>query len=98
MKRPLITLTLILISCYSFAQSITGDWYGALSVNGTNIPLVFHIAKSGDAYTTTFDSPDQGARMGWQRIRLLLRVTNWLSKLQPIKLNTQAHLRPIVTR
>ncbi|MFI5162128.1 MAG: alpha/beta hydrolase family protein [Sphingobacteriales bacterium] len=61
MKRPLITLAFILISCYSFAQSITGDWYGALSVNGTNIPLVFHIAKNGDAYTTTFDSPDQGA-------------------------------------
>jgi uncharacterized protein len=61
MKRSLITLTFILISCYSFAQSITGDWYGALSINGTNIPLVFHVAKSGDTYTTTFDSPDQGA-------------------------------------
>jgi len=61
MKRPLITLTFILISCYSFAQSIAGDWYGAVSFNGTNIPLVFHIAKDGDTYTTTFDSPDQGA-------------------------------------
>ncbi len=61
MKRCLVTLSFILISFCSFAQSITGDWYGTLSVNGGSIPLVFHITKGGDTYTTTFDSPDQGA-------------------------------------
>ncbi|MDN3580088.1 alpha/beta hydrolase family protein [Mucilaginibacter flavus] len=62
MKKGLVTLAFILIATISFAQSITGDWYGVLDVNGAHIHLVFHIASVADKYTTTWDSPDQGGK------------------------------------
>jgi alpha-beta hydrolase superfamily lysophospholipase len=42
-------------------QDVTGQWNGVLSFQGTNLRIVFHIQKSGDSYTSTMDSPDQGA-------------------------------------
>ena len=43
------------------AQAITGDWNGLLSTSGVNLRLVFHITKTSTGYTSTMDSPDQGA-------------------------------------
>ena len=43
------------------AQSITGDWNGLLSTSGVNLRLVFHITETSAGYTSTMDSPDQGA-------------------------------------
>ena len=51
MKNTLhrILLTLLLLSTGSvFAQSITGDWYGSLNVQGMNMKLVFHIVETDD--------------------------------------------------
>jgi pimeloyl-ACP methyl ester carboxylesterase len=62
MKKCLITFVFILAVTTSFAQSIAGDWYGTLNVNGASLHLVFHIVKTADKYTTTWDSPDQGAK------------------------------------
>ncbi|MDP9047596.1 MAG: alpha/beta hydrolase [Bacteroidota bacterium] len=63
MKKIIITLTFILLVCIAFAQGITGDWYGTLNIpGGATLHVVFHITKGGDTYTTTFDSPDQGAK------------------------------------
>jgi len=45
-----------------FGQDITGEWYGALKVQGMQLRLVFHIVKNGTAYSATMDSPDQGAK------------------------------------
>jgi len=45
-----------------FGQDITGEWYGALKVQGMQLRLVFHIAKNGTVYSATMDSPDQGAK------------------------------------
>jgi hypothetical protein len=42
-------------------DKITGQWSGVLNVQGTNLRLVFHIKKTADGYTSTMDSPDQGA-------------------------------------
>lgn len=64
MKNTLhrILITLLLLSSGSvFAQSITGDWYGSLNVQGMNMKLVFHITETDDGYAATFDSPGQGA-------------------------------------
>src|SRR6056297_4197946 len=64
MKNTLhrILLTLLLLSTGSvFAQTITGDWYGSLNVQGMNMKLVFHIVETDDVYSATFDSPEQGA-------------------------------------
>jgi alpha/beta superfamily hydrolase len=60
MKKLLITLACALIAGGSFAQSITGDWYGALNIGNHPFRLTFHISKTGDGYTTLMDSPDQG--------------------------------------
>ena len=43
------------------AQDIVGQWNGVLSVHGTNLRLIFHIEKTDEGYTSTLDSPDQGA-------------------------------------
>lgn len=43
------------------AQSINGNWEGDLDVNGTAIPIVFHIQTEGNGFTGTFDSPKQMA-------------------------------------
>lgn len=46
----------------SYGQEVTGDWNGALKVNGTQLRIVFHISKTGAGYSATMDSPDQGAK------------------------------------
>lgn len=43
------------------AQDIEGQWNGLLKVQGIQLRLVFHVTKSGEGYTSTMDSPDQGA-------------------------------------
>ncbi len=63
MKKITITIVFITLAYCSFAQSIAGDWYGTLNYPGTGtLHIVFHITKTGDSYSTTMDSPDQGAR------------------------------------
>jgi pimeloyl-ACP methyl ester carboxylesterase len=42
------------------AQEISGDWYGNLNVQGTELPLVFHLQKNDSTYSSTMDSPKQG--------------------------------------
>jgi len=42
------------------AQEITGDWYGNLKIQGTELPLVFHLQKNDSTYLSTMDSPKQG--------------------------------------
>ena len=42
-------------------KDIAGQWNGVLSIQGINLRLVFHINKSENGYTSTMDSPDQGA-------------------------------------
>ena len=58
-------LSLLLITCLfifsSFAQEITGQWYGALKVQTVQLRLVFNIKKTDTGYSATMDSPDQGA-------------------------------------
>jgi alpha-beta hydrolase superfamily lysophospholipase len=62
MKKIISTLAFILIISGALAQSITGDWYGLIKAGGNSLHLVLHISKTGDTYTTTMDSPDQGAK------------------------------------
>ena len=60
-KAIAIFLAFFLSGTFSQAQDITGQWNGVLSVQGINLRIVFHINKTGDGYTSTMDSPDQGA-------------------------------------
>src|SRR5215471_18833179 len=64
MKKLLVTFAFILLtSAVCFAQDITGDWNGALNVNGTELRLVLHISKNPDGtLKSTLDSLDQSAK------------------------------------
>ena len=43
------------------AQNIVGSWEGKLSVQGTEVPLLFNIKSEEDGYASTMDSPSQNA-------------------------------------
>ena len=46
----------------NYQNGIVGSWLGTLTVPGTELRVVFHIAEGDDgALTATMDSPDQGA-------------------------------------
>lgn len=61
MKNLFILLFVVVSSKVLIAQDVTGDWYGTLNVQGTELDLVFHIINENEKLTATMDSPDQGA-------------------------------------
>lgn len=61
MKRISLFLLTLLIAFAGFSQDITGKWNGMLKVQGVQLRLVFNITKTDAGYTSTMDSPDQGA-------------------------------------
>ncbi len=64
-KLSKICSAFIVLLCMSFAQSygqeVTGTWKGKLSVQGTEVPLVFNIEEKEGVLAATMDSPSQGA-------------------------------------
>jgi len=61
MKTISIFLITLLTSFTLTAQDITGQWNGVLKVQGIQLRLVFNVAKTDNGYSSTMDSPDQGA-------------------------------------
>jgi len=61
MKNVVLMLILTGMSYATCGQELKGDWRGALSVQGSQFRIVFHISKSETQYKATMDSPDQGA-------------------------------------
>ena len=59
--KQIAAMVLFLFGMQTFAQEITGSWKGTLSVQGTEVPLVFNISKTDGTYSSTMDSPSQGA-------------------------------------
>lgn len=58
--------TLFLAACILFfnagSQTVSGNWEGTLNIQGTELPIVFHIKKDSiNNLTATFDSPKQNA-------------------------------------
>lgn len=62
MKKSALILLTSLYSLTIFGQNITGQWNGALKVQGTQLRLVFNITKTDNGVTSSMDSPDQGAK------------------------------------
>lgn len=62
MKTVSILLITLLASLTLIAQDITGQWNGILNVQGTQLRLVFNVSKTETGYSSTMDSPDQGAK------------------------------------
>jgi putative CocE/NonD family hydrolase len=57
----IVAITMLALPSLAPGQSIEGDWYGKASFQGIELRLNLHIKPSGDGYTSTWDSPDQGA-------------------------------------
>jgi dipeptidyl aminopeptidase/acylaminoacyl peptidase len=58
------TLAVILLSTSmttTKAQVLTGDWKGAINVQGVNMELIFHISENNGTYSATMDIPMQSA-------------------------------------
>lgn len=58
-------LTLLSFTFFTFAahaQDITGAWNGSLQLGGSQLRVVLNITKTANGYTSTLDSPDQGAK------------------------------------
>lgn len=62
MKKNLLISFFLISNLLVFGQDITGEWNGALKVQGMQLRLVFHITKTDSVYSATMDSPDQGAK------------------------------------
>jgi putative CocE/NonD family hydrolase len=52
---------LLVLPSLAAAQSIEGDWFGKADLGGIILRLSIHVKAAGDGYSSTFDSPDQGA-------------------------------------
>ncbi len=61
LKSLLFIITFVSIF-NSTSQEITGQWNGVLKIQGMQLRLVFNISKTATGYTSTMDSPDQGAK------------------------------------
>ncbi len=62
MKKITLILIILLITLSVHGQDITDQWNGILNVQGTQLRLVFNITQTDKGYTSTMDSPDQGAK------------------------------------
>ena len=62
MKKAVFILLIILITLPIYGQDIAGEWNGVLKVQGIQLRLVFHITNEEKGYSSTMDSPDQGAK------------------------------------
>jgi len=62
MQNFLILLITLFTSSLVTAQDITGKWNGALKVHGTQIRVIFNVTETDNGFSSTMDSPDQGAK------------------------------------
>lgn len=62
MRKIVLILFVILTNSSIYAQDISGKWNGILKVQGIQLRLVFNITKTDKGYSSTMDSPDQGAK------------------------------------
>lgn len=60
-KQSFLTMLTLFIGLGVFAQDISGTWKGTLSVQGTEMPLLFNVSNEEGTFSSTMDSPSQGA-------------------------------------
>jgi alpha/beta superfamily hydrolase len=62
MKKTVFFLIAIFASFTMVGQEITGQWNGVLKIPGAQLRVVFNVSKSENGFSSTMDSPDQGAK------------------------------------
>jgi pimeloyl-ACP methyl ester carboxylesterase len=60
--RLLLSLLLLSSIAFSQEQTVAGNWQGTLSIQSTNLRIVFRISKDDRGMRAKMDSPDQGAK------------------------------------
>ncbi|MDZ7738596.1 MAG: CocE/NonD family hydrolase [Bacteroidales bacterium] len=61
-KRIGFIIILLALTTGLGAQSISGDWYSLMNVQGLDMQFYIHIEENESGLTGTFDVPEQGAR------------------------------------
>jgi hypothetical protein len=61
-SKTALLAALLLLAFVGKGQDISGPWYGLLKTPLTQLRVVFNLSKTPDGYTSTMDSPDQGAK------------------------------------
>ncbi len=61
MNKTILLLTLLITSATIYSQDISGSWIGNLKVQGASLRVVFNIEENDSIFTSSMDSPDQGA-------------------------------------
>ena len=61
-KQTGLKVIILLISLSGIAQDVSGNWNGIFQVKGNQMRLVFNITQTDNGYSSTMDSPDQGAK------------------------------------
>ena len=77
MKKIVILSAIILGIVMTTKAQVTGDWKGALNVQGMELELVFHVSGDNGELTTTLDVPMQGAT-GVPVEKTLNSLSKWL--------------------
>jgi putative CocE/NonD family hydrolase len=57
----LLTAVILYLPLMLSGQTIEGDWYGKADVGGMVLRISIHVKADGDKFSSTWDSPDQGA-------------------------------------
>lgn len=60
-KKTGVIFAILFTAMIIKAQDFTGDWKGAISVQGVSLELIFHITEADGTYSSTLDVPMQGA-------------------------------------
>lgn len=62
MPKLCFSLIFFFLTSGCMAQNIVGNWEGTLQIQGTELPIIFHITKDNNGkHSATFDSPKQKA-------------------------------------
>ncbi|TDS14055.1 alpha/beta hydrolase family protein [Sphingobacterium paludis] len=62
MKYTILFVVLLLSSCMGFGQKMEGSWKGAVAIQGTDLPIIFHLTAGKDGkWTGDMVSPAQSA-------------------------------------
>ncbi len=62
MKKSFSFLLFLTFVAFMNGQDISGKWNGLLKIQGIQLRIVMNITKTENGYTSTMDSPDQGAK------------------------------------
>ncbi|WP_294304116.1 alpha/beta hydrolase [uncultured Chryseobacterium sp.] len=60
--KTLFVLVSLFFTCFLQAQTIEGSWKGELDLQDMKLPLILNVKKNGNLYSSTVDSPKQGAK------------------------------------